>query len=297
MPLTERSAERDRASRGIGQITMPSNPYGVRMSSSRTLGGDDDLERLAQKVVARYHDTPPDKRLLVSVAGIPGSGKSTLAYPLTDRINALISGHAPLHPSHLRPDEHIASPDKKAGTGSDEVAICVGLDGWHLTREKLDTFHDPKDAHWRRGAPFTFDLSSYLTFLLHLRQPLQPNPPVGIPFPTFDHALKDPRPSPVPILPRHRIVVLEGLYTHLAIPGWKDCAEMYDIRVWVDVDPSIARGRVIERNFRAGIVNDLDRCAERVDAVDMENAKLILENRIEATDEVHPEDVPGNQDP
>jgi hypothetical protein len=32
----------------------------------------------------------------------------------------------------------------------DEVAICVGLDGWHYSRADLDGFEDPKEAHYRR---------------------------------------------------------------------------------------------------------------------------------------------------
>ena len=31
-----------------------------------------------------------------------------------------------------------------------EVAICVGLDGWHYSRAALDGFEDPKEAHYRR---------------------------------------------------------------------------------------------------------------------------------------------------
>ena len=114
-----------------------------------------------------------------------------------------------------------------------------------------------------KGAPFTFDLPAYLSFLQLLRLPLVPHPPIAIPFPTFDHALKDPLPSSVPISPRHRIVLVEGLYCQLGTPGWKECAEMFDVRIWVDMDHSLARERLIRRNFKAGIVDDIDRCAER----------------------------------
>lgn len=33
---------------------------------------------------------------------------------------------------------------------TEEVAICVGLDGWHYSREALDGFEDPGEAHYRR---------------------------------------------------------------------------------------------------------------------------------------------------
>jgi hypothetical protein len=125
-------------------------------------------------------------------------------------------------------------------------------------RAGLELTHTPT-----QGAAFTFNLPSYLTFLTSLRLPLSPTPPKGIPFPTFDHARKDPAPSPNPILPRHRIVLVEGLYTLLDRPGWRDTAEMYDIRVFVDCTRAVCRERVIRRNFAAGIVESLDKCAER----------------------------------
>lgn len=36
------------------------------------------------------------------------------------------------------------------GEDDKQVAICVGLDGWHYSRAELDTFEDPVEAHWRR---------------------------------------------------------------------------------------------------------------------------------------------------
>lgn len=210
----------------------------------------------------------------------PGSGKSTTAYPLTDRLNSLL-GHS-THPSHVDSRGDIASPAPEAGVEG-EVAICVGLDGWHYSRSELDTFPDPVEAHWLRGAAFTFNLPSYLAFLQSLRLPLSPNPPIGIPFPTFDHALKDPSTSPHPILPRHRIVLIEGLYTMLDRDGWRDCAEMMDMRVWVECDREVCRARTVERNFAAGIVASREECEERVDKSDVVNGDEVAENQYKAT--------------
>ena len=201
------------------------------------------------------------------------------------------------------------------GSRSDrgEVAICVGLDGWHYSRAALDGFEDPKEAHYRRvsaglvfsvarqtdcaindgtptirfiprpaslpsvvhkranvpspklieqGAAFTFDLPSYSSFLTLLRETIAPSAS-PIPFPTFDHALKDPLPSPVSILPRHRIVIIEGLYTMLDRPGWRECADMMDLRVLVQCDEDVCRRRVVRRNWEAGIVKDLKECEAR----------------------------------
>lgn len=46
-------------------------------------------------------------------------------------------------------------------------------------------------------------------------------------------------------------------------PGWRDCAEMMDLRVWVETDREVCRQRVIKRNWKAGIVDTLEKCEER----------------------------------
>ena len=49
----------------------------------------------------------------------------------------------------------------------------------------------------------------------------------------------------------------------LDMDGWRECAEMMDMRIYVDVDREISRSRVIKRNFQAGIADNLEKCAER----------------------------------
>ncbi|KIR33824.1 hypothetical protein I352_03906 [Cryptococcus deuterogattii MMRL2647] len=214
----------------------------------------------------------------------PGSGKSTLAYPLADALNSLILGHPPTNPSNIEnPVSSLLAEGSIQQGNNGEVALTIGLDGWHYRREELDNFDDPQDAHWRRGAPFTFDLNSYKAFLSLLRLPLWPQRPGNIPFPTFDHASKDPRPSPFPILPRHRIILIEGLYTLLDQSGWRECAAMMDMGVWVDVDENVARKRVIKRNWEAGIVEDVKKCEERVNAVDMKNGEQVRNYLVDPT--------------
>lgn len=93
---------------------------------------------------------PTDHRLLISVSGIPGSGKSLLAARIVRRVNALsLASSGANKSSGARIEEEGAE-----GSGP---AIVVGMDGWHYSRAKLDTFEDPKRAHDRRGAAFTFD--------------------------------------------------------------------------------------------------------------------------------------------
>ncbi|KAL7421839.1 hypothetical protein Q5752_003610 [Cryptotrichosporon argae] len=265
---------------------------GVVMRVSARVPDDDEIDRLAQSVAEMFTSVPPDRRLIIAIGGPPGSGKSTVAYPLTDRLNALLAPGEPARTSTVHPADGTASPDPHAGESPNEVAICVGLDGWHYTRAQLDAFADPADAHWRRGAPDTFDLPSYLAFLHALRAPLIPPPP-PIPFPTFDHAAKDPRPAAVPVQAHHRVVVVEGLYTHLDEPRWRDAAQIPDVRVWVDVEFDVARRRVLQRNFEAGLADSLEAMEQRVDAVDMKNLERVVAHRVRADYTLSPVDDPA----
>ncbi|OXG46787.1 hypothetical protein J010_05247 [Cryptococcus neoformans] len=215
-----------------------------------------EIQRLAEDIVETYFSQNTENRLLIGVAGPAGCGKSTIAFPLTNRINDILITRS------------AASCEKAIS------AVCVSLDGWHYTRAQLDQMDDPVKAHWWRGAHFTFDQAGYRTFLDLLRIPLS-SAPSEIPFPTFDHALKDPTLSPVPITHKDRLILIEGLYTLFDLSGWKECAEMMDFKIWVDVNEETARRRLVKRNFEAGIFDSLDACAARVDEVDMKNSEVL----------------------
>lgn len=73
---------------------------------------------------------------------------------------------------------------------------------------------DPALAHARRGAEFTFDGPAFLALVKALRT-VPPPPLQPVYAPSFDHAVKDPKPNDIAILPAHRIVVFEGNYVCL----------------------------------------------------------------------------------
>ena len=85
----------------------------------------------------------------------------------------------------------------------------------------------------------------------------------GTPHYTFDHALKDPVEALNPILPSHRLILVEGLYTLLDRPRWRECTALFDFRIWIEVHRDIARERLIARNFAAGISPDMDSAQRR----------------------------------
>lgn len=138
-----------------------------------------------------------------------------------------------------------------------------------------------------QGAAFTFDAPSYAAFVQLLRA--NPPPP-AIAFPTFDHALKDPAPSPVPVLPSHRIVVIEGLYAFVddpTTPEWAAAGRALDERIWVDTPAAVARERVVRRNFASGVEPTLESTVRRVDASDMPNGEWIRAHLLPPTEVVH----------
>jgi len=97
------------------------------------------------------------------------------------------------------------------------------MDGFHLTRDQLRAMPNPEEAFVRRGAEWTFDPRAFGQLLAQLAQ--DSKEPVQAP--TFDHAVKDPVQGGVVILPQHRIVIVEGIYTQLNFGLWATAALPY----------------------------------------------------------------------
>lgn len=228
---------------------------------------DETARKLAHEIVKKLDSIPTTARLLIAIAGFPASGKSTLAILVVNHINALLSK---------------VNPGLDDSMPSLPGAVIVGLDGWHLTRAQLDAMENPKLAHARRGAHWTFDSQSYVSFVRLLRIPLHEEMP-PITAPSFDHALKDPTPHAVSIRPHHRIVVIEGLYTMLDIEVWRDAAEKMDERWWVEVDWEVAKTRLIKRHILTGVARDMDEAIWRADENDGPNGKFVAANLYKPT--------------
>jgi len=221
---------------------------------------------------------PPPSRILVGIAGIPASGKSTIALRIAHHIN------------QTRPP-------------GEEIAIVVGLDGWHYTRAVLDTFDNVQEAHARRGAAFTFDANAYVEFVASLRQvetesavlerppdhefdhpsDAKLNLPILVRAPSFSHTLKDPTPDAIHIRPAHRIVILEGLYTFLGIEPWRIASELLDERWFIDVDFDDARTRLIKRHIATGVAQNEEEARWRADNNDLPNGHFVVENMLPPT--------------
>ena len=206
------------------------------------------------------------RRLLVGISGIPASGKSTFARFLTDRINLILAlrPKLPKAQSQLSDSNDIQA---KVADVKPPQAILIGLDGWHLTRAQLDVFPDPQTAHDKRGSHWTFDGAGYVSFVRALRDAIGSNASV-INAPSFDHTLKDPTPDAVSIYPYHRIVIIEGLYTFLAIKPWSEGGLLLDERWFIQVDPVEARRRLVKRHVLTGVAKSLKEAEWRADEND-----------------------------
>ncbi|KAJ5856649.1 uncharacterized protein N7529_010593 [Penicillium soppii] len=218
-----------------------------------------EYRRLAE-IIRSQANVHPKTRFLVSIAGIPGSGKTTIAEAVVRLLN-------------------------ESTTSRTSV---LSMDGFHLSRAALDELPDPKAAHARRGAPWTFDVSRFVSFVRQLRI-WADEVPLATPYsdtwsatdiicaPSFDHQSKDPVENGISITPDASIIIIEGNYLLLNDPGWRELAKMVDYRVFVDTDPLEARGRLAERHLRAGIEKTLEDGYRRVDSNDFLNAISIRE--------------------
>ena len=180
---------------------------------------------------------------------------------VVNRTNQLLDDESQSQSASVEPTS--APPFKSAR------AILVGLDGWHLTRAQLDAMPDPRLAHDRRGSHWTFDAHGYVSFVRKLREPVPPGATTTtITAPSFDHAVKDPCPHAVTILPDHRIVIIEGLYTFLSIPPWLEAGKLLDERWLVELDTAIASDRLVKRHVTSNVAKDLEEAHWRAEEND-----------------------------
>ncbi|KXN88580.1 hypothetical protein AN958_07099 [Leucoagaricus sp. SymC.cos] len=151
---------------------------------------------------------------------------------------------------------------------------------------------DPKLAHDRRGAHWTFNGPSYVDFVRSLRQDITSSTSV-IHAPSFDHAIKDPTPDAVAIQPHHRIVVIEGLYTFLSIDPWIEAGKLLDERWFVQIDTIKARERLVKRHVITGVAKDMEEAIWRADENDLPNGQFVIDSMLQPTRVISSVDDPS----
>jgi pantothenate kinase len=162
--------------------------------------------------------------------------------------------------------------------GSTSIATYLPMDGYHLSRAQLDAMPDPRYAHDRRGAAFTFDGDAFIHLMKKLKEPIS-HGTLTIYAPSFDHALKDPVNDDIPIPPTSRIVVIEGNYLSLHKEPWMEVRELVNESWFVEVDFEVAGQRLVPRHIKAGIAADEEGAWKRVRENDLVNGMEIVEFR------------------
>ena len=197
---------------------------------------------LLRRWSARQQQT--GKRLIVFLAAPPAAGKSTLAAFL-ETLSRQMPGLVPVQ--------------------------AVGMDGFHRRQEDLlshTTVRDGKEISLVeiKGAPVTFDLSALRQHLERLRTQ------EVVLWPQYDRLLHDPVPDA--IRADGRIILVEGNYLLLALPGWNDLSALADDTVSLRADPEFLRRRLITRKIASGTAPD--KAAAFVEFSDLANARLCL---------------------
>ncbi|KAL9108672.1 MAG: hypothetical protein Q9227_006618 [Pyrenula ochraceoflavens] len=230
---------------------------------------EEQVNRLVEKTWRKSSQITQSSRILIAISGIPGSGKTHLAAAVSARLNTL--HHQSHHANHPNsPGSLPAVPD---------LAAALPLDGYHLTRAQLSALPNAEEAHYRRGAAFTFDGAKYLELVKRLRDPITPESQT-LYAPSFDHAIKDPVENDIAIPTTTRVVLLEGNYTALDEEPWREAARMMDELWFVEVDFSVAEDRLVKRHVAAGISADEDHARERARASDLRNGREIVEKQL-----------------
>jgi len=188
---------------------------------------------------------------MIGIAGLPGAGKTTLSLKLAETISK-------------------ETPFK---------ACAIPMDGYHFYKHQLDKFENPEEAHFRRGAPFTFDSARMLKDLtaLKLRKIDEEHS-----FPGFSHEEGDPFEGAIVVKPEVKCVFVEGNYLLLnrGPQPWPQFRTLFNETWYLKVDIEEAIRRTTERNAKA-FGWTIEKTLERVRASDQLNMEAVIDSEPE----------------
>ena len=149
----------------------------------------------------------------------------------------------------------------------DQLAAVLPMDGFHLPQNRLREL----GRRERMGAPDTFDVDGFARVLRALRTE------AAVTAPSFDRTIEEPVAGAITIGPGIRTVYVEGNYLLL----WDGIAELLDETWYLELDPKVRHGRLLERHVLSG--KSPDAAAAWVDAVDEPNARMVSASAARAT--------------
>lgn len=182
------------------------------------------------------------RRLVVLLAAPPGAGKSTLAACL-EQLSQSDPNLTPLQ--------------------------ALGMDGFHYHQDYiLSHFVGSIPMRLLKGTPESFDVNK-------LRRALEDIRHKNILWPYYDRNLHDVVKDAIQV--SSPIILVEGNWLLLNRPEWKLTGDM---RIFIDADESLLRGRLIDRKRRGGVsIEDAEAHYARTDGP---NVRLCRECRCPA---------------
>ena len=198
---------------------------------------------MAKVILDRVKSLKPKKdRNLIAIAGPPGAGKSTVAEIVTDLMN-----------------ENLMKTS------------LVPMDGFHLDNKTLER----ENLLDRKGAPETFDVNAFKELIKNLRYKKNSRAPL------FDRSLDEVVKNARKIPAEQEYIVAEGNYLLLNKDSWRDLYNYWDYKVFLSVDKSVLKSRLIERWL--GENHTYSEAEARVLKNDLVNADIVNSKRLKAT--------------
>mgnify|MGYP000853583618 FL=1 len=196
--------------------------------------------RIVEAVVRRARTGDPVR--VLGLTGPPGTGKTTIAAELAEALPA-------------------------AGVA---VAGLAPMDGFHMSNALLAA----RGLADHKGAPDTFDVGGYVALLGRVRRA-----DAVVLAPDYRRDLHEPVAASLPI-EVEGVVITEGNYLGLELPGWADVRGLIDLLVYIDTPFDELASRLIERHMSFG--RDRADAAHWVRTVDAANMALVERTKARA---------------